>query len=456
MKHAKQLSVWAAVLVLALVGAVGPPAAYGATEQAKQQAIDDGLAWLASQQAGAGYWAYGGGRNDVAATASAAMAFVGEGYLPGDGSAYDANVTSAVTWLFNQAQILSPIPVEPAGYWHHAEDYNNSGAIEAGEGNDRALYFATTDIYSNGIVAPLVFELGKQLGPDTVVGMGNANIQNTTYRQAMQDVVDWFSWGQVEPNRGNYRGGWRYNPNYGDSDNSTAQWGALPILYADAWGLGVPQQVRDELELWCNYIQNANGGSGYTNPGQYVNVSKTGGLILELLATGAAVGDPRIQAALGFIDGRWNNGPSGTWYGNLNHPYAMWGVYKALEVSGFMTMDDNGTPGDPSDDFLIGHGMSNAPGGFTIGQDWGPQTSLAGDWFSHYCEYLVNIQNANGSWNGYSYWNGPLATGWYINILNAAGAPPPAVVIPEPVTAVGLLLGVGCLTRYVRRRRRRR
>jgi len=447
------MGVCGAVLVLALVGAAGPPDAHGATEQDKQQAIDDGLAWLASTQTGAGNWAYGGGRNDVAATASAALAFVGEGYLPGDGSVYDATVTGAVTWLFDQALLLSPIPVETAGYWHHAEDYNNNGMIDAGDvgANDQALYFASTDIYSNGITAPLVFELGQQLGPDTVIGMGSAAISGKTYRQAMQDVVDWFSWGQVEPNRGSYRGGWRYHPNYSDSDNSTAQWGSLPILYANAWGLGVPQQVLTELNMWCNYIQNPNGGSGYMNPGQYVNVSKTGGLVLELLAAGAGVGDPRVQAALAFIDGRWNNGPSGTWYGNLNHPYAMWAVFKALEVGGYMQTHDNGTPGDPSDDFLIGYGVSNAPGGITIGQDWGPQTSLPGDWFSHYCDYLVGIQNGDGSWTGYSYWYGPLATGWYINILNAAGAPPP--IIPEPVTVAGLVLGVACLARYVRRRR---
>lgn len=434
MKHVRQMGVCGAVLVVALMGAM---TGYAATEQAKQQAIDDGLAWLASQQQGAGNWDYGGGRNDVAATASAAMAFVGEGYLPGDGSIYDTKVTNAVTWLFDQAKILSPIPVETAGYWHHAEDYNNSGTIDAGDvgANDQALYFATTDIYSNGITAPLVFELGRKLGPDTVVGLGNANIQTMTYREAMQDVVDWFSWAQVEPDRGNHRGGWRYTPNYDTSDNSTAQWGALPILYADAWGLGVPQQVRDELEQWCNYIQNANGGSGYDHPGTYVNVSKTGGLILELLAAGAGAGDPRIQDAIAFINSHWMDGPSGTWYGNLEHPYAMWAVYKAFERAGVTT-------------------MSNAPGGFTIGQEWDPETSDPGDWFAHYCDYLVNIQETDGSWDGYSYWWGPLATGWYINILNAAGAPPPVTVIPEPVTAMGLLLGVVSLTRYVRRRRR--
>jgi hypothetical protein len=138
-----------------------------------------------------------------------------------------------------------------------------------------------------------------------------------------------------------------------------------------------------------------------------------------------------VPAALSFIDSRWNNGPNSTWYGNLNHPYAMWAVYKALEVYGFLGLYGVG----PGEDFKIGDGMPSAPGGFVIGQDWWDPavTSLAGDWYSHYCDFLVNSQNPDGSWNGYSYWTGALASGWYINILNAAGAPEP---INEPPVAL--------------------
>ena len=106
----------------------------------------------------------------------------------------------------------------------------------------------------------------------------------------------------------------------------------------------------------------------------------------------------------------------------------MWAVYKALDVYGFTAMNDNGTPGDTSDDFLVGNGMSNAAGGITIGQDWGPQTSAAGDWFS---DHLIRTSSSSD-----------------------LGAPPPTVVIPEPVTMAGLALGLGGLITYVRRRRR--
>jgi hypothetical protein len=401
--------------------------AMAATEETKQLSIDNGLAWLASTQVTSGtegYWPYGSD-GTLAATGSAALAFIEEGYLPGDGSIYDAVVTKAVTYIFNRATVDTRFGVETAGYERYAEDYSNDGS-PYDEGNDEAIFFnpgnSGRNVYTTGIIAPVVYALGNELGTGAVVGIGSAAISTKTYAQAMQDIVDWFSWGQVEPNRGNYRGGWRYDANYSESDNSTAQWGSLPLLYAADWGLGVPQYVFDELELWVNYIQNPSGGSGYSTPYNYVNVAKTGGLLLELAAIGAPVGDPRVVAAVGFINSRWNNGPGSTWYGNLNHPYAMWGVYKGLQVYGFLDNFDCGP-----EDILIGHGMPAAPGGFSICSDAAPTTSAAGDWYSHYCDYLVGIQNVGGSWSGYSHWTGALATGWYINILNA-------VLIPEPIT----------------------
>ena len=408
-----------ALIVLLLAGT-----ALGATEETKQLSIDNGLAWLASTQtvSGAeGYWPYAN-NGTLAATASAALAFIEEGYLPGDGSMYDGVVTKALTYIFNRATVDGRFgPEGTAPNQRYGEDYNNDGVFN--DGNNEAIYFNPGDyrrnVYTTGLVSPVIYALGNALGKNTVVGMGSAAISGKTYAQTMQDMVDWFCFAQVEPSQGIFRGGWRYDANWGDADNSTAQWGSLPLLYAKDWGLGTPQYVFDELTLWVNYIQNtSNGGSGYTNPSQMISVSKTGGLLLELAAIGAPAGDSRVLAAVNFINSRWNTGPSGTWYGNLNHPYAMWAVYKGLQVYGYMPLFDCGAV-----DIRIGTGILAAPGGFNICFDASPSTSAAGDWYSHYCDYLTAIQNANGSWSGYSYWVGALATGWYINILNAVEVP---------------------------------
>jgi len=452
--------------------------AFAATEQAKQQAIDDGLAWLASTQTTSGsegYWSYS---NDgtLAATGSAALAFIEEGYLPGNnvvigGNNYGDVVGKAVNYIFNRATAdtrFSNGGRETAGYTRIAEDYNNDGNWDTTEGNNQALYFnpgsSNRNVYTTGIVAPVVYALGEALGKNTTVGRGSVT-SSMTYGQVMQDVVDWFSWGQVEPSQGNYRGGWRYDANFSTSDQSTAQWGALPMLYADAWGLGRPEYVNNELKLWVDYTQNDNGGVGYENDSRYVNVSKTGGALIEMKAMGWSEGVNNsntsdnsivneVDAALDYINSRWNVAPYGTWYGNLNHPYAMWAVYKALQVYGKLSTHDNGTPGDPTDDFLVGFGIPNAPGGYIIGQEWNTTHifSQAGDWFSHYCDLLVGLQNSDGFWTGYTNnWTGALATGWYVNILNAAGAPPSGdEPIPEPGTLILFgtgLLGLGFLAR---------
>jgi len=439
-------------VVLVLVGLLGlfafSSASLAATEQAKQAAIDAGLAWLAQTQSvsgSEGYWPYSN-NGTLAATGSAALAFIEEGYLPGNDVIinsvnYGDVVGKACNYIFNRAQADSRFGWEFAGYPHHAEDYNNDGILNDG-GNSQALFFnpgnSSRNVYTTGIVAPVVAALGDALGRDTVVGRGGVTA-TMTYRQVLRDVIDWFSWGQVEPNRGSFRGGWRYDANYSSSDNSTAQWGALPTLYGQAWGMDVPQFVKDELALWTARVQHSQdgswmeGGSGYTHSSDYVNMSKTGGLMLEFAMMGVPVSDARVQNAIGFMEygTHWTEGPYSTWYGNINHPYAMWAVYKALSYYGV-------------------NSISTAPGGFTIGQDWDPQTSLPGDWYAHYCDELVNLQNPNGSWNGYSVWTGALATGWYVNILNAQGVPEP--VIPEPSTLVLLGLGLIGAAGYLRKK----
>jgi hypothetical protein len=226
----------------------------------------------------------------------------------------------------------------------------------------------------------------------------------------VEDLVDWAAFAQVEPSQGVYRGGWRYHANYSTSDNSTAQWPVLGLIAAEQWGIFAPAWVKSELEFWVTYIQHANGCSGYADPNTWHNCAKTGGLLSMFYYLGDDESAPRVQAAIDCLNSRWNNGPSGTWYGNKSHPYAMFGVFKGLMLLGIDT---------------IPNALANTE-------------TPAGDWLGDYHENLVNTQNANGSWTGYSYWVGALAAGWNIVILQGTIFPVEIEVdVQEPACTSG-------------------
>jgi len=141
-----------------------------------------------------------------------------------------------------------------------------------------------------------------------------------------------------------------------------------------------------------------------------INIAKTGGLLVEMFYVGDDKNTARALAAIDYIDSRWAVNPYGTWYGNKGHAYAMFSVFKGLELMEVTEIDS--APAHPPD-------------------------TEAKDWWGDYCEYLVNTQipvsTDMGYWNGYtSYWNQWLSTAWYIVILQATVFPVQVTVdVPE-------------------------
>jgi hypothetical protein len=422
----KHCIVYLAAVLLAAVVAATP--GYAATEAAKDAAISDALAYLAGTQQGNGAWNYGDDNYDCAATAAALLAFIEEGHTPTSGTAYSTVVASGVDFIMSRATNYS---IGAAGQPGNPDTNGNGIGVKFVPGGDH-----TRDTYVTGLVLPVIASLDP-------AGVANTGTQaGRSYFDIAQDTCDYFAFGQANPGN-NARGGWRYYADYGQADNSTAQWPVIGMLYAQGkMGCTVPGFVKDELAHWTGYIQNANGGSGYDSPTSIVNESKTGGLLVEMLFAGDDTGGvpydinhPNVQAALNYLNNNWQDGPSGTWDGNFGHPYAMWSIYKGLEVY-------LGTDG--ADAFITD---LHPAGPIDAGDEW--------NWWEDYCEWLVNNQNANGSWSGYSNWTGPMATGWNVNILNATFIPPPPPPdpIPEPLTLLGLVIGGGSLGGYLRRRR---
>ena len=213
-----------------------------ATEQAKRAAINKGLGYLAQTQSTSGTEGYWSLSNDgtLAATASAALAFVEEGYLPGNDVVIDTGQRRRQLrrrrWQGGElhlqpGQEAYPSPTKPWATRRTMTIVVTTSAMPGAMARESSLLRPSP----SGTSIPRVSlrrrcTLWVRLWVrDTLVGRGA--VSTMTYKQVMRDVIDWFSYGQSDPSTGVYRGGWRYTDNYGSSDNSTAQWGSLPSLW---------------------------------------------------------------------------------------------------------------------------------------------------------------------------------------------------------------------------------
>jgi hypothetical protein len=287
--------------------------------------------------------------------------------------------------------------------------------------------------YTTGLVLPAIATSGT---PGAVVGVGA--LAGMTYQQVAQNTVNYFVNGQIPAGNpeGWVPGGWGYGA-YGSgeatrADNSTSQWPVVGMLFANSrMGIPIPASVTAGLAGWVSYIQDpVSGGSMYSAPfdGIPIDAAKTGGMLVEMKMLGLPVGDPNVQKAIAYLNANWQTFANNTWEGNFDHPYAMWSVYKGLETMTGLN--------------------SNAIGNLPPVQPMDPGDTW--NWWESYTDYLVNTQNVNGTWNGYAYWDGAMANGWYTNILLATQVGP---VVPEPLTMAGLLAGIGGLVGYLRRRK---
>lgn len=308
-----------------------------------------------------------------------------------DEDPYVETVLRALNYLFSQIHTVT-IAAQPAG----SPDSNGNGY-----GFDCTAY-SSDQMYETGIALLAIASCGA---PDRVVLTGNANVLGKKVREIGQEIVDFIAFAQQDTS--STRGGWRYTAN-GGADHSAVQWVVLGMETAETnLRVTVPAFVRSELQVWCTYIQDASGGCGYTSPGYWVNMAKSGGNLSILRFLGKDSTDTKCADTLRYVSNNWNStnneyGTSGP--GNrAYYYYTMYSTMKGLRLQNVTTF----------------------PTGTNAGVDWYADPAVG------YAPHIVGLQRDDGSWPQGYWFDGPMTTAFAILTLL------PTVTVPGPVANAG-------------------
>ena len=186
-------------------------------------------------------------------------------------------------------------------------------------------------LYETGILA---MTIANTATPAVVVGScGSAAIRGMTYKQVLEDVIDWLAYAQ-EIRPGCHVGGWRYGERYCSSDNSVSQWPALGMSSAAKapFAVAIPAMVKTRLASWIASSQGVSGGFDYYPGYNWFNIAKTGAGLAQMTFTG----NGNLANALGFMNLHWNDNDGNPYsdYSNRSDHYSMYAAKKGLQAAG--------------------------------------------------------------------------------------------------------------------------
>ncbi len=461
----KNMSIVIGLTLVIAAFAIVPLNIGAATPEEIQQSIDDGIAWLITQQNPiTGAW------QDVPRTGFVLIKLQDRAYElgkdpfetdPGEPDYYEyaANVIHGWEYLFSVDGYGSPIYTWKQTIGNQDHTLGASGTIDNPDTrvNNYGISFQGT-VYYTGICLMALAASGdpNHINEGSIDYDGDSNPE--TFGEIAQDVVDWFAWAQADV--GTYEGGYSYgaldNQCY-HADNSNSGYAYLGLAAAEGFGCTVPQWVKDELDVWIDWVQNdqgstddagqptPDGGSGYEMPTRWVNELKTGNLIFEMTFYGDVLSVQRFQYAIDYIERHWNDanlqpgfrGDAGIDddgdtlidedpyeypevdndgdglvnedMGLSNHYQAMYCLMKGLEYSNINLLDLDG---------------DNTP---------------EHNWFEELATMLLDDQNPDGSWPSSPcyVWSdghpgtmsgGILSTVWALLTLEKVTPPPPMTI----------------------------
>ncbi len=339
-----------------------------------EEAISSGLEWLVEEQAEDGGWNQDYTNDRVGISAFALLKLEERAFELDDiegplDPSYDyyENVMDGLNFILKNAYLM---------------DTDSDAEVDA-------LFFAYNPdenyhhfVYETS-VAMLAIAASEQ--PDKIVAI-SSSINDWTYEEVLQFALNYLIYAQRD-NELYDDGGWGYGAPgqlpewWGEdrSDNSNTGWAVLALIYAqNRFGLYIPDFVKDNLNVWIDFIQGEDGGSGYGWPNDWENVLKTGNLLFEMALVGDDIESPRVQAAIHYIEEHWNDKNQDP--GWLVNYQAMYTLMKGFESMGINTITVNDEKIDWFEDisFIIvesqrydGSWPSDLYGGPTLTTTWG-------------------------------------------------------------------------------------
>jgi hypothetical protein len=277
-------------------------------------------------------------RYPQAYTGLAVMAFVGAKCVQKD---YSSNVKAALDFLKSK---YTPGSKYPEG--------SRDAAARGGS-------FGTQEMYQHAIATLAVIEALVDLNDESLEPIAREAVQLILRSQNTEHKPEALK-GPIPPDSRAY-GGWRYNPDSTDSDISLTGWQVLALKAAVNAGFTVPDHVFPAAAGFVRSLQGKSDGSfRYDSPGESGSSCARAGMGALSLQLCGFPKDPMIPPAIRFMQDyppRWNIEEPGNGY-----PFYYW-------YYGTRAM------------YLAG------------GEDW----AIWKDWM---CRFLLDHQNADGSWDG--------------------------------------------------------
>lgn len=404
------------ILILAVFLTLAlPMQANAATPEQIKASVENGTAWLAARQNPDGSWGTypWGWYPAVGITGLAVLKLETHatemGLSPLDPAyVYQPQVKKGLNFLLSRACFLNTSEFGVGVY------FTNGSSWQPGCSDTQERTYQAS-------IAMMAIAASKS--PTTTVNVPGSPVNGWTYKDVLNASMNYMAAGQMVSSP--YTGGWNYadrqSAGWNWADNSNTGWATLGIGYMNAppFNVPIPVKLKNNLSIWIDYIQtdvntpwcdnsggpswDCIGGSGYGNPGNWVNILKTGHLLYEMLLVGDNTSTQRVKDAVNYIDRHFNdtNCDPGwrkcTWGGSSNY-HATYTMMKGLTPFDIVTLP-NGT-------------------------DWFDKVSSA-----IVSEQNLNATNTSGSWSGcyWGYWGDELCTSWALLTLEKAIPAPPAM-----------------------------